>query len=125
MIDVDSVLATLEKPVLRIHGRTWEGRLLSHAEFQPFRDRIARLLPGIPVAERLTDEEAHALVHEFLRALFPLRWRMIWRGDPVQRLLRAPPAVLGEVVQRFFICQLQAMAPPGATTPTPGPSSKP
>lgn len=123
--NLNELVKALEPPTITIGRHTWVGRILSYEEFAPFRDGLLRLADD--AKEPLSPAEQLTFVESYLRAVFPPRWAMVWRGDPVRTLMRSPPVVLHEVLKDFLACQLRATTTrmPGATSPTPTPPSRP
>lgn len=108
-LDLDAMRAAVEAPTIRLDGRTFRGRILSAEEFWP-------IVPYLQGAAAMTPGEQVALCRAFLRLLFPWRPWMLWRGDPVRRLMRLPTVQLLTVTLGFFGQQASIH---GATMPMP------
>ena len=90
--DADAYRAAREPFRLVAGGRIYEARPVSAELVIATRPALAA---GTPT-HRL------AALRRLLRAAFPWRWAMLWRGDPVRVFLRLDVATQQEALRRFF-----------------------
>ena len=90
--DADAYRAAREPFRLVAGGRIYEARPVS-AEL------VIATRPALAAGER---ETRVAALRRLLRAAFPWRWGMLWRGDPVRVFLRLDAATQQETLRRFF-----------------------
>lgn len=120
VFDADALAESMSPPAVRLGGRTLVGEVLSREQFMQFEKRMARLAAGEMEGPELGD-----FFRDYLRAVFPRRWRF-WRAlpalDPVHRIL-VHPAVI-HIMKDFFVCQAQSTRALSLVSPTtPGQTS--
>ena len=111
--DADELLSALERPSLKIGGRTYTGRLLSFVEFLPLEGLLQKA-----IAEGWGAPEFKRLILEYCRLAFPRPWWAFWRPRLGRVLLRQPPRIVVEAIKAFFACQKEAtrLAAEGSST---------
>lgn len=90
--------------------KTYRGKILSHREFLPFRDRLLALAAG---ESDMSAREQERLWYEYLRAI----------KIPPRVVFSLPPAVMEEALVSFYMSQLRALSMP--TNRTNGTHSRP
>lgn len=90
------------------------------------REYVSRPVSILEVVAFQTDVQAASgqfrrqmgLVRGFLRKAFPWRWRYLWHGDPVARILALDDEARGAVLADFFesvLARLRRMSPTNGT----------
>jgi hypothetical protein len=90
--DADAYRAAREPFRLVAGGRIYAARPVS-AEL---------VIATRPALASETRASRLAALRRLLRAAFPWRWSMLWRGDPVRVFLRLDAATQQEALRRFF-----------------------
>lgn len=93
-------------------GRTYEARPISVEQVIVYEGAIVGASPAVVLRARRT----------LLRRAFPWRPSFVWRGDPVDMICGAPPALHQALMADFFVSLRSSSPPAAAPTPTP-PSS--
>lgn len=99
-----------------VERKTYTGRLLSHREFEEFREPFVAMAEG-----ELAEDQVEAFLKQYLNAV----------GIPWDVVFDLPPAVMEDAIADFFGCQMQAIpthlrgsenggtpTPSGISTPT-------
>jgi hypothetical protein len=92
--DVDAMVKALEKPTVKINGKTHEGRLLSVQQAAKFDERWSSLFQGEPDGNRVYD-----FCKDYLYAVFP-KPVIPWHIDVAKEVMNSP--VFLQVVIDFF-----------------------
>lgn len=128
VFDVDAWLEAQEPWTVKLGRRTYRAEPVSVLA-------VLRFYRAVEEGKTGADADAAYVraVEALLREAFPYRWRWIWRGDPVRRILGLDPAVQQAVLRDFFewaarrvAAQIQRTTP-GSALPskTPPPSNSP
>lgn len=115
---IDQYLEDISAPVLIFNGREYEGIHLSIEQYAPYAQRMMDLGEK-QSKDDLTDDdkvviagEYTKLRDEFLRKVFPHRWKYIFVGDPIRKMKGMP--ALDDAFGCFFRAAAESLNP----TPT-------
>ena len=101
MFDADARKEALERPTVKLGGRTYTGRLLSIEQFAPFNERVQG-------KKQLSFDDIMTLVGDYCDEVFPRPWWKRWQPSVRDLLLMQPPVVVLEAWKDFFRCQVLA-----------------
>lgn len=83
-------------------GRRFQGRPLSGEAVRQYERRTAA-----------DPTQQEAALFRLLRLAFPLRWAVVWRGDPTRKLMAMPPSERSAVLRDFFGSRRSSPCPRG------------
>lgn len=117
--DADAWLEARRPWELRLAGKVWRAAWVSPATVMAFQSAVK--VADDDQVDRVAQAEA---LRVLLRAMFPPRWRYVWRGDPVRLILALDEPAQGAILRDFFESLAVAWTLPLPGT-TPGTSSPP
>jgi hypothetical protein len=97
MFDADAYRAALELPTVKMDGRVYTGRLLSHQEWMRYQPTFERWRAG-----QASEAEMQVAMYGVLRAAFPRNPVLWWKPDPVKKILALDPRTLEAWLEDFF-----------------------